>query len=211
MLFRSGSLAWNAGASVVQAALEALSAVGAGNVVVSRNDDVYTIRFQGTLSNAPIQQLVATATFQKRTEQLGGGVSIGVGTATVHTRNDVSDTPTQVDQIQILAVDATGGSYRLTFHVSGVTFQTDPIPYNAGAEQLRQIVQNAIAAGETNDPFLRAYLVDKLDVTVDRYPSGYLAQNIYVLHFQGELRREQFGPGVDTVTIQSSQIGRAHV
>ena len=77
----------------------------------------------------------------------------------------------------------------------------------AGAEQLRQIVQNAIAAGETNDPFLRAYLVDKLDVTVDRYPSGYLAQNIYVLHFQGELRREQFGPGLDTVTIQSSLTG----
>ena len=115
----TGNLAWNADASVVQAALEALPAVGAGNVVVSRNDGVYTIRFQGTLSNAPIQQLAATATLQKRTEQLGGGVSIGAGTATVHTRNDVSDTPTQVDQIQILAVDATGGSYRMTFHVSG--------------------------------------------------------------------------------------------
>jgi len=112
-----------------------------------------------------------------------------------------------VNQIQILTVDATGGSYRLTFHVNGVTFQTDPIPYDAGAEQLRQIIQNAIAAGETNDPFLRAYLVDKLDVTVDRYPSGYLAQNIYVLHFQGELRRESFGPGLDTVTIQSSLTG----
>ena len=90
--------------------------------------------------------------------------------------------------------------------MNGVTFQTDPIPYNASAEQLRQIIQNAIAAGETNDPFLRAYLVDKLDVTVDRYPSGYLAQNIYVLHFQGELRRESFGPGLDTVTIDSSSL-----
>ena len=93
--------------------------------------------------------------------------------------------------------------------MNNVTFQTDPIPFNAGAEQLRQIIQNAIAAGETNDPFLRAYLVDKLDVTVDRYPSGYLAQNIYVLHFQGELRRESFGPGLDTVTIQSSLTGGA--
>ena len=74
----TGNLDWNADASVVQAALEALPAVGAGNVVVSRNDDVYTIRFQGTLSNAPIQQLVANAqpSLQKRVEQLGGGVAI---------------------------------------------------------------------------------------------------------------------------------------
>ena len=205
----TGNLDWNADASVVQAALEALPAVGTGNVVVTRNDDVYTIRFQGLLSNAPIQQLVANAqpSLQKRIEQLGGGAATVNGTATVHTRSNISDTPTQVDQIQILTVDATGGSYRLTFHVNGVTFQTDPIPFNAGAEQLRQIIQNAIAAGETNDPFLRAYLVDKLDVTVDRYPSGYLAQNIYVLHFQGELRRESFGPGLDTITIQSSLTG----
>ncbi|HET7129920.1 MAG TPA: hypothetical protein VFJ93_12675, partial [Gaiellaceae bacterium] len=203
----TGSLAWNADASVVQAALEAL--VGSGNVVVSKNDDVYTIRFQGTLSDSPVRQLLATplSSLQKLVEQPGGGASTTAGTAAVHTRADISDTPTQVNQVQILTVTATGGSYRLTFHVNGVTFHTDPIPYNAGAEQLRQIIQNAIAAGETDDPFLRAYLVDKLDVTVDRYPSGYLAQNIYVLHFQGELRRESFGPGLDTVTIESSLTG----
>jgi Ca2+-binding RTX toxin-like protein len=190
----------------VQSALESLPALGDGNVVVTRNDDVYTIRFQGTLSDTPVQELVATRlpSLQKRVEHLGGGVDTFDGTASVHTRADLSATPIQVNQIQILTVDASGGSFRLTFHVNGVTYRTDPIPYNAGAEQLRQIVQNAIAAGETNDPFLRAYLVDKLDVTVDRYPGGYLSQNIYALHFQGELRRESLGQGVDTLTVDSS-------
>ena len=177
---------------------------------MSRNDDTYTIRFQGTLSDTPVRQLVATSfstkPLKKAVEQLGGGIVTSVGSAsvTVSTRADISSTPTLANQVQVLAVQATGGSYRLSFHVNGVAFQTDPIPYNVGAAELRQIIQRAIAAGETNDPFLRAYLQFKLDVWVDRYPNGYLSQNIYLLHFQGELRRENLGPGVDTLTVDTS-------
>jgi hypothetical protein len=168
------------------------------------------IRFQGTLSDTPVRPLVGTplASLLRAEEQLGGAITKTAGTAvvTTPTRVDLSDTPTQANQIQLLAVQATGGSYRLTFHVSGVTFQTDPIPYNVSAADLRQIIQRSFAAGSTNDPFLRAYLQHKLDVWVDQYPNGYLTQNIYLLHFQGELRRESNGPGVDTLTVDASSL-----
>ncbi|MFN2611440.1 MAG: hypothetical protein ABR507_11310 [Actinomycetota bacterium] len=207
-------LAFDAAPATVQAALQGLPAIGTGNVVVTRNDDVYTIHFQGILSEVSVQQLVATrlTNLSKTVELLGGSTSLIDGTAIVHTVANLTDTPTQANQIQLLTVDATGGSFRLTFHVSGVTFQSDPIPYNAGAEQLRQIIQNAVAAAQTSDPFLRAYLVDKIDVTVDRYPNGYLNKNIYILNFQGSLRREALGPGVDTLTVNTSLlVGTADV
>ncbi|MDX6472952.1 MAG: hypothetical protein QOK22_1768, partial [Gaiellaceae bacterium] len=95
----------------------------------------------------------------------------------------------------------------LTFHVGSTEFTTDAIPYNASAEQVRQTIQNAIAVGETNDLNLRAYLVDKVDVIVDRYPSANLGADVYVLSFQGELRKADFGPGLDTVVVHSSLTG----
>ena len=205
-------LVWNASAAAVQSALTGLSQIGVGNVVVTQNDDTYVIAFQGSLSDSAVRPLIATASLQKSVENLGGGTSTVTGTATVSVRAPGSASPA-VNQVQILNVTATGGTYELQFHVGGVAFTTAPIAYNAGAEQLRQTIQNAIAAGESSDPNVQAYLVDKLDVWVSRYPSGYLSQDVYVLNFQGQLRKEQFGPGLDTVAVVANLLtgGSANV
>ncbi|HEX9549250.1 MAG TPA: hypothetical protein VF942_18055, partial [Acidimicrobiales bacterium] len=212
----TGLLDWNApaaGLNSVQAALEGLSALGRGNVVVSKNDGVYVLRFQGTLSDSAQIQLIATnVSLQKGVEPLGGGTSAATavntvaGSATVTTRAN-GTVAGQTNQVQVLTVNATAGSFVLTLHSSGHTFTTVPLPYNIGAEQLRQAMQNAIAIGQSLDPNVRLYLADAMDVTVDRYPSGYwqAGQNydIYVLNFQGSLRKFNHGPGVDTMSVDA--------
>lgn len=69
----TSAIAFNALASVVQAALIALSTIGAGNISVSGSaGGPYTITFLGTLSGLP-QTLTSTAT----------SLTGGAGTATV--------------------------------------------------------------------------------------------------------------------------------
>ncbi len=201
-------LAWNASAGDIQSALENLSHVGKGNVVVQQNDDVYTIRFQGSLSDAPIHPLTTSPSLVKTTDALGGATQQTVAGTAVVTVRTTGSSASEVNQEQLLSVSATSGTYTLTFHdVNGTPYTTDAIPYNASAEELRQAIQNAIAVGEApGDPNTQAYLVDKLDVIVDRYPGGYLNQDIYVLSFQGQLRHINFGTGIDTVTADTSSL-----
>jgi Ca2+-binding RTX toxin-like protein len=204
-------LSYNATASVVQQALEQLA--GTGNVVVTKNDDVYVIRFQGSLSGVPVLPLVVHPSLQKLVEPLGGDPLAGpfgstTGTAVITTRNPGFASP-ETNQVQLLTVDATAGSYVISFHVNGVPYQTRPIPYNAGAEALRQALQDAIAIGEEPlNPILREYLAAKVDVTVDRYPAGnwYPGHNIsiYMLNFQGFLRRVGGGFGLDTLAVNAA-------
>jgi len=194
----------------VQTALEGLA--GVGNVVVTLNDDIYVMRFQGSLSGLPVRPLVVHPSLTRAVEQLGGGVATLVSTAAMplavmSTRAPGYATP-ETNQVQLLTVDATGGTYALSFRVNGVQFQTGPIPFNANAEQLRQAIQNAIAIGQTTDPNIRLYLAAKIDVTVDRYPSGnwYSGRNldIYLLNFQGSLRRFNGGSGLDTLAVDGT-------
>src|SRR6185312_641349 len=55
----TAALDWNIGAAGLQQALENLSSIGTGNVAVTKNDDVYVLRFQGTLSNRAVSQVTA--------------------------------------------------------------------------------------------------------------------------------------------------------
>jgi len=203
-------LDYNASAAAVQAALEGLA--GTGNVVVSKNDEVYVIRFQGSLSDTVVLPLIPhSVNLQKAVEQPGGGVGAGTASANLTVRAaGLNDPANNRNQVQVLTIDATSGSYELQFLVGGVTFTTAPIPYNVGAEQLRQTIQNAIAVGETGDPNLRLFVQDDVDVTVDRYPSGnwYPLHNldIYVLNFQGLLRKFARGVGLNTIAIVNSSL-----
>ena len=142
----STPLPYNATAAQIQSALEHLAHIGVGNVVVQQNDDVYTISFQGSLSDTPIHPLTTTANLGNSVELLGGGTQNVTGTAVVTVRTPGSST-SEVNQEQLLSVSATSGSYELQFHVNGVPYTTAPIAYNASAEQLRQTIQNAIAVG----------------------------------------------------------------
>lgn len=72
----TAALAYNASAAVVQAALEALDNIGAGNVGVALATNVYTITFQGALANQDIPLLSLYA------NNLTGGSSPTVALAT---------------------------------------------------------------------------------------------------------------------------------
>lgn len=72
----TAAIAYNATAATVQAALAALSNIGAGNVTVTGNaGGPYTVDFVGTLANTDVAQMTATSS-------LTGGTSPGVTIAT---------------------------------------------------------------------------------------------------------------------------------
>ena len=168
------ALAWNAAAAAVQSALEALSAIGAGNVAVTRNDDVYVIRFQGELTNTDATSLVVNAAgLQKAVEQLGGAVTTGAGSGSATTRTQ-GGTTVPINDVQVLTVNATGGTYSLSL-LNGI-LNTASIAFDASSEVVRQAIQDAIAQGDV-------FAALKFDVTVEKYA------NVYVIGFQGCLRQ----------------------
>jgi hypothetical protein len=73
----TAAIAYNATAAAVQAALQALSNIGAGNVTVTgANGGPYSVTFTGTLANADVAQMTASGA------GLTGGTSPGVTVAT---------------------------------------------------------------------------------------------------------------------------------
>jgi hypothetical protein len=66
------ALAWNATAAVVQAALEALSTIGIGNILVTKSGLVYTLVFRGALGSQNVAAVTTTAT------SLTGGANTAV-------------------------------------------------------------------------------------------------------------------------------------
>lgn len=74
----TSGVAYNASASTLQTALEALSSIGSGNVAVSgSNGGPYTVTFQGALENMPITTMTASGA------SLTGGTSPGVTIVTL--------------------------------------------------------------------------------------------------------------------------------
>jgi hypothetical protein len=55
------ALAYNASAATVRAALEALDNVGAGNIAVALNTNVFTFTFQGALANEQVADIIANS------------------------------------------------------------------------------------------------------------------------------------------------------
>lgn len=78
------ALAWDATAAQVQAALEALSTIGIGNVLVTKSGLVYTVVFRSALGSQNVAAMTTTAT----------GLTGGAGTAAVATATaGVAGTP----------------------------------------------------------------------------------------------------------------------
>jgi len=121
-------LAYNAAAGDIQAALAALSAIGAGNVGVTGNaGGPWTVTFEGALGGASQPLLIADGA------NLAPPISVNV---------DQSG-QTGPDTVQSVVVDAVGGSFALTFHGQAqTTYTTAPIAYGAPAAA----VQSALNA-----------------------------------------------------------------
>jgi hypothetical protein len=179
-------LAFDADAEEIQAALENLPDIKAGDVAVSRSEDVITVRFEGGLAGQDVDKLTATPT--------EGSITVATLVAGGHYG--------PVNDMQMLTVDATGGSYQLklfnTDDGAEVGVTTDLISYDASAETVRDALQRAIAQGDV-------FAALKFDVTVDKYG------NVYLIGFQGKLRTVNDGPGVDLVEVVDGTTGGAGV
>jgi Ca2+-binding RTX toxin-like protein len=187
----TGPLSWIIDAGDLQLAIEGLTGIGTGNVAVTKNDDVYVVRFQGSLSNTDVSPLSADpAGLVKDVEALGGAVVAGTPTATFSTRRQGGQTDA-INSVQVLTVNATAGVYRLSF--AGGTLLTTDIPFDASAEMLRQKIQDAIAMGNVFDAL-------KFDVTVERY------ENVYLIGFQGNFRSLNDGPGIDFLVAHTTGV-----
>ncbi len=214
------SAAYNISAAALQSLLQNSTDIGVGNVAVTLMDDVYVLRFQGALSNTDVPQLVVDGSgLLKRRDPLGGctvdasglvQVGCGIddpGSATSTTRvngfaqtapDTNSQDPFAIDDVQVLTMAATGGTYTLSLLLTNPnhTVVTAPIAWDATADVVRQALQNAIVA---NDP----RLVFKFDVMVDRYRDG-LNRFVYVIDFQGNLRQNNGGIGANFLTLGGS-------
>ena len=94
---QTGQLLWDASAATVQAALEALSSIGAGNVEVTLDALVYTVTFQGALGYQDVMQMTS---------------AVSGCTATVATAQNGA-------RVYTVTVDLKGNFLQLTTQVSG--------------------------------------------------------------------------------------------
>jgi hypothetical protein len=109
-------LAYNATASAVQTALQALSTIGAGNVTVSGSaGGPYTVTFAGTLAAANVPQMVAVGNFTG-----GTSPSIAVATTTAGSAGSlltITDDTTGLRDVRAFCFDLIQGSNHLRFYV----------------------------------------------------------------------------------------------
>ncbi len=126
----TGSIAYNALPSQVQIALQSLSTIGFGNVVVQGTPGNYQIVFTGTFaslsSTMPILSVASTT-------NLSSTITAGLP----NTAND---------DVQVISVPGTTGSFTLAF--SGQTVGT--FAYNASPAQLQAALQGLPSIGTNN-------------------------------------------------------------
>jgi len=131
----TGTIAWNASAATVQTALEALSNITAGDVIVSGGaGGPWQIAFAANLADVDVAAITSTVT------GLTGGDAVVTITETV-TGN------AGVNEVQTVTVNgATGGTFTLTFGDQ----TTGTIAYNASAATVDTALESLsnIAAGD---------------------------------------------------------------
>lgn len=116
------ALAFNANAAAIDAALEALSNIPAGGVVVAGTNP-FTITFAGDLANMPQELIEVDSSLLLDGTDAAGGATV--------TRTQPGVVGGAVNQVYTITVTGTptGGTFTITFN--GET--TDPIAYNASA------------------------------------------------------------------------------
>jgi Ca2+-binding RTX toxin-like protein len=193
----TAALPFDVSAAALQAALQGLAGIKPGDVAVSRNDKVIEVRFQGNLANSAVAPLVATpgADLLLAVEPTGGGTELApftkvTGTVTVTCRV-TGTSATQVNDMQAVTVNATAGTFTLS--LLGGTIKTGPIAYDASADAVQAALQAAFAVKDPAEQF-------QIDVTVNRYG------NVYLIGFQGKLRRVNNGFGVDELQADATNL-----
>lgn len=121
----TASILASATAADVQAALEALSNIGAGNVAVTGNvGGPFTVTFQGTLADANQPQMTATPTG-------------GTGTVTIATVTEGGTAPTYAAAgVLRKGVDATSSDVEINIVITGVLVEAKLINLDAAAKSV---------------------------------------------------------------------------
>ncbi|MHC4497645.1 MAG: hypothetical protein ACYS21_00865, partial [Planctomycetota bacterium] len=159
-------LAYNIDAATLQAELEDLGGIGVGNVRVDQNDDVYVIRFRGTLTNTQVDPLEAVNIDLVRTsedpslnnndgediyDEAGGTSGITDGLIEISTRLD-GLTAAAANEVQKLFIsNATEGTFTLAFgDPENVTVDDFVLDYDFTVGDLQLSLESLenIAAGD---------------------------------------------------------------
>jgi Ca2+-binding RTX toxin-like protein len=169
----TGNLAWNISAADLRTALGGLSTIGGvNNVQVTKAGNVYKVTFVNGMGARDVPLLASNE----------AGLTNGLGASDVMNVDDSGNTQpsvgvlssssltgldtNQVNEIQTLVVDATQG----TFKVSFAGAQSGPLAYNVSADDLRAALEN-----------LPGTPIKPGDVAVSRNGT------VYVIRFQGNL------------------------
>ena len=114
--FTTGLLEYNISDEELQMALEGLESIGEGNIRVDQNDDVYTLRFRGTLTNTDVDQILVEPghTLMRDVEAPGGAVITETGDIEVRTRLQGTTVVVQ-NEVQELNITAPDGTFKIQF------------------------------------------------------------------------------------------------
>jgi hypothetical protein len=119
----------NAGAADVQAALEALPSIGAGNVTCSGGpfpETAILVEFQGTLERTDVTQIIVAA-------WLEGGLNALLQVTTVR--------PGDSGQNEIQSISIEGNPDDGYFLLGFATYSSGPISYNASASEVQSALE----------------------------------------------------------------------
>src|SRR5262249_54019029 len=116
-------LPWNVTAAHLQAALEALPSIGKGNIAVTKNDDVYVLHFQGTLTNRQVTPVTVASSTLARVVESADGTPVTTNDTAPNTAGSTTliqvfsrnpgQASTPIDDVQTLTMNATDGTYKL--------------------------------------------------------------------------------------------------
>jgi hypothetical protein len=167
----------------IQAALQGLPSIGAGNVSVTvavvGSTRTWTVTFTGGLANSNVNQIAAGATLLN---QLGASFN-NDGAVTTATTTEGSSTPVNEVQTVTLANAPTSGTFTLTFQ--GQT--TANIAYNDSAGAMQTALEGLSNIGVG-------------DVAVTRAGAGTLpSPYVYTVTFQGALAGQDVAQMTGTV------------
>lgn len=153
-------IAYNATAATVQAALQALSTIGAGNVTVTGGaGGPYTVTFTGTLAGTNVDQLTATGNFTG-----GTSPSIAVSTGTPGAAGQLlkfnDDTTGKID-IRAWVFDVLEGTNHARFYVpkGEITARKNPV-YKTDTITEYGVTITAYVDPATGISIARTYLLD---------------------------------------------------
>ena len=120
---------YNASATAVLSALEALSSIGSGNVSVALiSPSVWDVTFIGALGELDVSQMTGSAS-----GLTGGAVSISTTQVAIAGQNEIQ-------QVQIVP-NAEGGTFTLTIDPGGGDETTGDIAYNASASTVQTALE----------------------------------------------------------------------